>query len=145
MRQQSAGEKLHRILSLFVVCVEHGSGASRWSVCFFPQEDHGQPLFGVQFNWHSKEGDPLVFATVGSNRVRLHLARKTNRFPLFCCGNVTSSSILSSCIHHLVVLPSIIPSSLIHPFILVMVRWSFVTHWSFKSSCSTGTPSGQYM
>ena len=39
--------------------------------CYF-KEDHNQPIFGVQFNQHLREGQPLVFATAGNNRITVY-------------------------------------------------------------------------
>ncbi|XP_071133492.1 polycomb protein EED-like [Mytilus edulis] len=46
------------------------------------KEDHGLPLFGLSINQLTREGDPIVFATVGTNRVTLYELQDSGKIKL---------------------------------------------------------------
>jgi len=46
------------------------------------KEDHAQPLFGIHINQSTKETDPVLFATVGHNRVTIYECQDGGRIKL---------------------------------------------------------------
>lgn len=56
-----------------------------FSIRNFVKEDHGLPLFGTQFNHFFKSGQPLTFASVGSNRVSIYHCLNNGALRLVQC------------------------------------------------------------
>lgn len=59
-----------------------------WYFLYFScylKEDHGQPIFGVQFNQNLRDGQPLVFATAGNNRVTVYECLENGSVKLLQC------------------------------------------------------------
>lgn len=61
------------------------------------KEDHAQPIFGVQFNQHLRDGQPLVFATAGNNRISIYQCMEDGSTKLLQCYSDPDVSAWSPC------------------------------------------------
>ncbi|XP_061176711.1 polycomb protein eed-B-like [Saccostrea echinata] len=48
----------------------------------FVKEDHGQPIFGIDVNRNTKDGEPIIFASVGHNRVTIYELQENGKIKL---------------------------------------------------------------
>lgn len=51
----------------------------------YVKEDHGQPLFGTQFNNFLSPDSPMVFASVGANRVTIYECADSGQIDVLQC------------------------------------------------------------
>lgn len=49
------------------------------------KEDHNQPIFGTAFSQHLKPGEPIIFASAGSNRVTVYECQKNGGIKWLQC------------------------------------------------------------
>nr|CAI5837311.1 unnamed protein product [Callosobruchus analis] len=77
----SIGEKVE----LFILNVNAADNGRAEPSIYGVKEDHGKPLYGVQFLHHLTPGQPLIFAAVGTNRITIYECTEDHKIKLRQC------------------------------------------------------------
>lgn len=92
------------------------------------KEDHNQPIFGTAFCHHLKPGEPIIFASAGSNRVTVYECQKNGGIKLLQCYSDpdTDEVFYVSSYNHLA-------TSLMHQDNEMLISNSFFRHAAFHT------------